>query len=336
MPETAPTAPNSATANASGLAAPALGAVLADGGPHGDAVRRALAVWGRELEQASQRTAGTYGREARAYLAFISTVRGPFPAGLLTATASDVGAFVNLNAKLSASSRAVKASALRSLYGALVRDGLLAVSPAAEVKVKHAKSGRHHAAIPQSEVLDVLAGLAKKDDIRSKRDLAMIAVLLGVGLRRFELASLSVGDLKRQADGTGLLHIAGKGSKHNTMPVTRRVMEAVDRWLEASGRGTDAALPIFTNLDRRPALKGARITPHGVREVVRSYFKNHSPHGLRARVLSDVYESADGNIEMARQVARHSQISTTDGYLQVNRISRAMKYVPEYLSLAEA
>jgi site-specific recombinase XerC len=334
MPETAPGPSNGPTTNASGLPAPVLGAVLADGGPQGDAIRRVLAAWGRELAQGSQRTAQTYGRAARAFLDFIDRARGPFPGGLLSATASDVLAFINLDQKAAPSTRAVKAAAVRSLFSALVRENLLPVSPALEVRVRHAKSGRHHAPIAMSEVLDVLARLGKQHDLMSVRNRALILVLLAVGARRFEIAGLNLGDFKRQANGSGLLHLTGKGSKHVDFPIRENVVEAIDAWLSAFPRGDDPATPLFCNLDRRPALKGQRISAHGVWDVVKRHF-NGSPHGLRSRLLSDVYDNGDGNMSAAQHVGRHQNIGTTEGYVAVNRLQKTARLIPDYASMAE-
>lgn len=337
MPETPPGLSNGPTAHASGLAVPVLAApfpALAGGGPQGEAIRRVLAVWGRELAQGSQRTAQTYGRAVGAFLDFIGRARGPFPAGLLSATASDVLAFVNLDQKAAPSTRAVKAAALRSMFSALVREGLLAVSPALEVRVKHAKSGRHHAPIAKSDALDVIASLAKRDDPISRRDRALILTMLAVGARRFEVAALNLGDLRRQANGTGLLHLTGKGSKNVDFPIRANVVEAIDAWLAAFPRGDDPATPLFCNLDRRPALKGQRISAHGVWDVVKRYFDG-SPHGLRGLLLTAVYEASDGNLSAAQHVGRHSHSSTTEGYVSVNKLQRQARFIPDFVTLAE-
>jgi integrase len=49
------------------------------------------------------------------------------------------------------------------------------------------------------------------EDLRSKRDYAMIAVLLGCGLRRAEVAGLTVEDLQQREEHWGIADLVGKG-----------------------------------------------------------------------------------------------------------------------------
>lgn len=70
---------------------------------------------------------------------------------------------------------------------------------------------------------------ADGEDLRSLRDLAMISVLLGCGLRRAELSSLEVEDMQIRQGHWAIVDLVGKGSDIRTVPMPNWVKEAVDR-----------------------------------------------------------------------------------------------------------
>jgi site-specific recombinase XerC len=60
---------------------------------------------------------------------------------------------------------------------------------------------------------------ADGEDLRSLRDLAMISVLLGCGLRRAELSSLEVEDMQIRRGHWAIIDLVGKGSHIRTVPM---------------------------------------------------------------------------------------------------------------------
>jgi len=73
------------------------------------------------------------------------------------------------------------------------------------------------------------------EDLRSKRDYAMIAVLLGRGLLRAEVAGLAVEHLQQREEHWVIADLIGKGGYVRTVPVPTWVKLAVDQWLTAAG-----------------------------------------------------------------------------------------------------
>jgi site-specific recombinase XerC len=76
--------------------------------------------------------------------------------------------------------------------------------------------------------------------LRGKRDYAMVAVLLGCGLRRSEAAVLAVESLQQREEHWVTADLVGKGGHVRTVPVPAWVKAAVDTWLTASGVTTGA------------------------------------------------------------------------------------------------
>ena len=72
------------------------------------------------------------------------------------------------------------------------------------------------------------------DSLRSSRDLAMISILLGCGLRRAEVSSLRKEDIQIRQGHWAIVDLVGKGGHIRTVPMPIWVKNAVDRWMMAA------------------------------------------------------------------------------------------------------
>jgi integrase len=70
----------------------------------------------------------------------------------------------------------------------------------------------------------------KCETLRDKRDYAIVAVLLGCGLRRGELATVSVQDLQQREEHWVFADLAGKGGHIRTVPIPDWVGNALNSW----------------------------------------------------------------------------------------------------------
>ena len=120
--------------------------------------------------------------------------------------------------------------------------------------------------------------LLQKSDgegLRSVRDVAMMSILLGCGLRRSELAALETEAIQIRQGHWAIVDLVGKGNHVRTVPMPNWVKEAVDRWLKsatvASGRvfravsrhGTSWGDGISENVAIRPVLAIADLANIG-------------------------------------------------------------------------
>jgi site-specific recombinase XerD len=83
--------------------------------------------------------------------------------------------------------------------------------------------------------------------IRGKRDYAMVATLLGCGLRRAELAGLMVRDLQQREEHWIIADLIGKGGHIRTVPVPSWVKTGVDA---DSVRMADDTLATFLDVPK--------------------------------------------------------------------------------------
>jgi hypothetical protein len=69
---------------------------------------------------------------------------------------------------------------------------------------------------------------------REHRDHAMLAVLLGCGLRRGELLALQLGWIQQREEHWVIADLVGKGGHVRTVPVPAWVKDAIDAWTAAA------------------------------------------------------------------------------------------------------
>ena len=75
---------------------------------------------------------------------------------------------------------------------------------------------------------------AEGEDLRSIRDLALLSVLLGCGLRRVELSALRVEDIQKRQRHWAIVDLVGKGRRVRTVPMPMLVKDALDHWTVAA------------------------------------------------------------------------------------------------------
>ena len=124
---------------------------------------------------------------------------------------------------------------------------------------------------------------APDPDTKGKRDRAILAVLLGCGLRRRELADLEFTHLQKREEHWAIVDLVGKGGHIRTVPVPDRVKATVDTWVAAAAL---SAGRLFRCVCRAGKHWGDGVTERVVWHVVKEYVKKVgiaqlAPHDLR-------------------------------------------------------
>jgi integrase len=152
--------------------------------------------------------------------------------------------------------------------------------------------------------------------LRGKRDYAMVAVLLGCGLRRAELAAAQVADLQQREEHWVFADLIGKCGHIRTVPIPDWVAEAVRLWLTEAGI-TEGAVFRAINKAGRMARNG--FSPKVIGGVVkqasaRCGLANVAPHDLR-RTCARLCHLAGGELEQIQFLLGHFSVQTTERYL---------------------
>jgi integrase len=160
--------------------------------------------------------------------------------------------------------------------------------------------------------------LARADlhSLRGKRNHAILAMLIGCGLRRGELLGLQVESVQLREEHWVIADLLGKAGHIRTVPIPAWVKEAIDAWKQASGitEGT-----LFRAINKAGRVWGSGMTPKVLWEVVREAasragIEKLAPHDLR-RTCARLCRLAGGELDQIQFLLGHVSIQTTERYL---------------------
>jgi len=152
--------------------------------------------------------------------------------------------------------------------------------------------------------------------LKGVRDRAILAVLLGCGLRRGELIDLTQDHLQRREDHWAIVDLVGKAGHVRTVPMPDWVKQTIDDWLNAAGIKQGK---LFRCVCRKGSVWGTEMTEKVVWHVVKEYAKRLgvsrlAPHDLR-RSCARLCHSAGGELEQIQFLLGHVSVQTTEKYL---------------------
>ncbi|MEM7208810.1 MAG: tyrosine recombinase XerC [Pseudomonadota bacterium] len=220
---------------------------------------------------------------------------------------------------LSPRSLARRLSAVRSFFNELLRNGAVEVNPAKGVRAPKASK-----TLPKTLDVDEVSRLLArtpattpdaKDVALLARDLAIVELLYGCGLRLSELVSLNTGDIDR---AEASVVVTGKGGKSRLVPVGRKAVEAVNEWLKHRG--------LMANLDERALFvssRGARLGSRSIQARLDRLAKQCGvnrkihPHMLRHAFASHLLQSS-GDLRAVQELLGHADIATTQVYTHLD------------------
>lgn len=196
--------------------------------------------------------------------------------------------------------------------GALTHDEatprLGALAPEKQVRDED-KQARGH--LPASRKEKVFHELALDPSITARRDTALVALLVGAGLRRGEAVSLELAHLDDYLESV-LVH--GKGGVVRTVPLAPGVRRALRAWLEVRGREPGPLLtPLTRTVPRTPVMGRALSTDTVAQVVARRFGPDVAPHDLRRTFTGDLLESG-ADLSIVSKVLGHVSPATTAGY----------------------
>jgi len=219
------------------------------------------------------------------------------------------------------SSAARKLATLRSFLKYLALHGVIQTSPARAVA-----SPKQELRLPDFMTLDIVEELMEMPDISTVagvRDLAILELLYGSGMRVSELVGL---DLENINMHERLARVLGKGRKERIIPFGQKAVMALDKYLlERPALAVKNKQPrpevqnaLFLNLSR-----GGRLTSRSVGNIVDRYtallakkLKAH-PHTLRHTFATHMLDSG-ADLRAIQELLGHKSLSTTQRYTHVS------------------
>jgi site-specific recombinase XerD len=217
-----------------------------------------VASWRRALlaENKSPATVDTYLAAVRQFGAFLQA-RG-MPTDPTAITGEHVREFItHVLSAHTAGTANTRYRGLQAFFRYLLDEGEIEQSPLA--RMKPPKLVDSPARVLSDDELRRLLGACDGRDFTARRDLAMLRLLIDSGMRRAELAGLTLDTLDLDLN---VALVRGKGGRLRACPFGRKAALAVDRYLRERSRHAHADAPALWL-----GPKG-QLTPSGVAQAL--------------------------------------------------------------------
>jgi integrase/recombinase XerC len=285
-----------------------------------DDLRAAIGLWTGWIageHRASAHTIAAYGRDLAFFLDFLTDHLGEPPslAALNALRPADFRAYLARRAQdhTERTSLARGLSVLRGFVRFLQRRGLVSTTALAALR-----SPKLPVSVPKPltvedavSAVDTVGSLARKR-WEATRDIAILALLYGCGLRLSEALGLARG----AAPLGETLVITGKGRKQRQLPVLPTVRTAVDEYLAACPYAPEKDGPLFVGA------RGGPLNPRQVQrrmQALRGFLglpETATPHALRHSFATHLL-GAGGDLRAIQELLGHASLSTTQRYTAV-------------------
>lgn len=162
--------------------------------------------------------------------------------------------------------------------------------------------------------------------LRDVRNRAVLAMLIGCGLRRAEIVTVKVGGLRASRGTLGVGRSYRKGGHMRTVPVPGWVKAAVDQWTKHAGLHAGV---LFRAIGKTGNVQGSGFTTKVIWSIVRAAalecgFGVIALHDLR-RTCARLCHQSGGELEQIQFLLGHVSIQTTERYLGCKqRLSNAV------------
>jgi integrase/recombinase XerC len=283
-------------------------------------VRSCMDAWLRDLgsiRRLAPATLEAYGRDLGQFMSFLSGhVGGPVTLETLKdLRGADIRAFMAQRRTESLGSRSLARvlSSLKSFFGFLEREGTL-TSDALNV-IRTPKIPR---SLPKAlTVVEAKRAITATDELEDRpwvaaRDMAVISLCYGAGLRISEALSLTRADLESDT-----LRVTGKGGKVRMVPLIAPVRQSIETYLGLSPYKPGPGEPLFRGVRGGPLsprliqmrmaqLRGALGLPPSA-----------TPHALRHSFATHLLGKG-GDLRAIQELLGHASLSTTQIYTHVD------------------
>jgi integrase/recombinase XerC len=283
-------------------------------------LRAAIGAWLEWLaaeRRASAHTIAAYGRDLAAFFDFLLTHRGELPdlAAMSGLAPADFRAFLARRA-MAGSERTTIArglSVLRGFVRFLERRKLASAPGLAVLRApKLPQSVPKPLTIDDADAAIEAAGDVSTSAWQQKRDIAILTLLYGCGLRISEALGLSRGE----APNGEMLVVTGKGRKQRHVPVLSAVREAVADYIAACPYPLTREGPLFVGA------RGGPLSPRLVQRQMQTLRgmlglpDTATPHALRHSFATHLL-GGGGDLRAIQELLGHASLSTTQRYTKV-------------------
>lgn len=253
---------------------------------------------------------------------------------------ANIRAWIAALAKTGVSPRSLrrKIISLRAFFKWMLKNGYISNSPLEDIPLP--KLPR-----PLPDVIQVneiekaitdISSLHKEDPDNPEfiMEALVLDMLFSLGLRRAELIAINDSDI---SFFNSELKVTGKRAKQRVVPLPQKLLQKISEWQKIRDMDEDSALAQTGNMEHQSVgspkplfiVKGKRISPHQVYNIVKRALSNtsarkKSPHALRHSFASAMLNGG-AEIDSVREFLGHASLATTQIYthISLNEIKKA-------------
>ncbi len=278
----------------------------------------------RDQKGCSQHTVRNYESDLRQFLKFLAVRENSSTDSRRVLDVKSVDSMVireylgSLYGRLRRSTISRKFSAVRSFFLFLEKRGLNEGNPAADISAPKLEKYLP-AYLPVDDVFRLLKR-PEKGKWLALRDLAILEVLYSSGIRVSELEALNISSVDFNER---LLKVIGKGDKERLIPVGRKALSTVEKYLEGAKfirkktRPGSRDIPLFINF------RGGRLSARSIGRIVKQcaidagLTSEISPHSMRHTFATHLLDGG-ADLRAVQELLGHSNLSTTQKYTHVS------------------
>ena len=208
-------------------------------------------------------------------------------------------------------------SSIRSFHQFLLREKITTTDPTVHLEMpQQEKKLPVVLSIPQ---IDALIAAPNTSTPQGIRDIAMLELLYGSGMRISECIALDLEDVHLTM---GFVRVFGKGGKERIIPLGKGAISAVERYLQraryelqGTAQKSDA---LFINR------RGKRLTRQGCWKLIKQHAQKAgisgelTPHVLRHSFATHLIENG-ADLRAVQEMLGHADISTTQIYTHISK-----------------
>lgn len=209
-----------------------------------------------------------------------------------------------------------KKNVLSSFWSHLVDEGICDKNiihsiPKSKFKIKKKNNAKVPLPEDMVEMIDKIK--QKKDDFVRERNLVIVRVLKGTGLRESELAGLDLKDLHLE-ENKPYITVMGKGVYYTQdaepVLVSKDAKQALEEWLIIRNKVENIIddKAVFVNKN------GKRLSEDNIQAIFRNYSGGKiTPHMMRHLYATVLYQESGHDAAFVQEQLRHSDVNTTLG-----------------------
>ena len=213
-----------------------------------------------------------------------------------------------INLRLSAIRRLAKEAADNGVIGEVYANGIANVKGVTKEGVR---SG-NWLTLEQAQSL---INTPDRTRLKGMRDRAILAVMIGCGLRRSEVAGLQFSHIQQRDGRWVIIDLLGKRNRLRSVPVPNWAKAAIDEWAVTANIHEGY---IFRPVNKGDSIQGEKLTSQAIQNTVKQYAAacgyELAAHDLR-RTFAQLARKAYAPIDQIQLTLGHKSVQTTELYL---------------------